>query len=175
MGVLSNLKLPVWLPIAVLFIGQSCTAPSIDDCRILHDRVVGRCVLWTHLPQRQVAGAQQVPIRDLCVCVNVTTSHDIDPTSFSPSLPVSILQTEVGLAGLREVSTDLRQVAAAVQEMAAGLHSTQEEVHHKVYYCSKYIVAMATYHHSKFCYMHHCQFYLFSVTMVTVLLLILQY
>ena len=175
MWVLSNLKLPVWLPIAALFIGQSCTAPSIDDCRILHDRVVGSCVLWTYLPQRQVAGAQQVPIRDLCVCVNVTTSHDIEPTSFSPSLPVSILQTEVGLAGLREVSTDLRQVAAAVQEMAAGLHSTQEEVHHKVYYCSKYIVAMATYHHSKFCYMHHCQFYLFSVTMVTVLLLILQY
>lgn len=91
-----------------------------------------------------MARAQQVPIRDLCVCVSVTTSHDIEPTSFPLSLSVSILQTEVGLAGLREVSADLHQVATAVQEMTAGLHSTQEEVHHKVYYCSKYIVAMAT-------------------------------
>ena len=60
--------------------------------------------------------------------VKVTTSHDITPTSLPPS-PPCLLQTEIGLAGLRRVSTDLHQVAAAVQEMAAGLHSTREEVY----------------------------------------------
>jgi len=63
------------------------------------------------------------PYKGHFVC-GATTSCDV-----SLCLPhLSLSQAELSIAGLRGLSADLCQVTSAMQDMAAGLHSTKEGV-----------------------------------------------